>query len=122
MNGKTHTIPIHQKCADSLTRIVNYIWEQSGKSQAWLDAHGYSVFDGSFVPRNIAGTGTRSNHWYAAAIDFDAAKNPQHATAANTEFKEDSLMTVAFKTEGWKWGGNWSPQYRDAMHYQAVDQ
>lgn len=122
MNGKTHTIQIHKKCAESLTRIVNFIWETCGKSQDQIHTFGYDIFDGSFVPRNIAGTGKRSNHWYAAALDFNAARNPQHATAANTEFKEESLITTAFKREGWKWGGNWSPEYRDAMHYQAVDQ
>ena len=122
MNGKTHVIPIHKKAADSLTRVVNFIWEQCGKSQDQVHKFGYDVFDGSFVPRNIAGTGTRSYHWYGAAIDWDAARNPQHATAANTEFKEESLITTAFKREGWTWGGNWSPQYRDAMHFEAGDQ
>ncbi len=122
MNGKTHVIPIHKKAADSLTRVVNFIWETCGKSQDQIHKFGYDIFDGSFVPRNIAGTGTRSYHWYAAAIDWDAARNPQHATAANTEFKEESLITTAFKREGWTWGGNWSPQYRDAMHFEAGDQ
>ncbi len=122
MNGKTHVIPIHKKAADSLERVVNFIWETCGKSQDQIHKFGYDVFDGSFVPRNIAGTGTRSYHWYGAAIDWDAARNPQHATAANTEFKEESLITTAFKREGWTWGGNWSPQYRDAMHFEAGDQ
>ncbi len=122
MNGKTHVIPIHKKCADSLTRIVNFVWETCGKSQDQIHKFSYDVFDGSFVPRNIAGTSTRSYHWYAAAIDWNAARNPQHATAENTEFKEESLIITAFKREGWTWGGNWSPQYRDAMHVEAGDQ
>ncbi len=122
MNGKTHVIPIHKKCAESLTRVVNFVWETCGKSQDQIHKFGYDIFDGSFVPRNIAGTNKRSYHWYAAAIDWDAARNPQHATAANTEFKEESLITTAFKREGWTWGGNWSPQYRDAMHFEAGDQ
>ncbi len=118
MNGKTHSIPIHRKCAESLTRVVNYIWEQCGKSQNQIHAFGYDIFDGSFNWRDIAGTSTPSVHSYGAAIDFDAAANPQHAT--NTKFKSDSLITQAFETEGWIWGGRWSVESVDSMHYQAA--
>jgi hypothetical protein len=119
MIGNVHgVIPIHSKCAQSLTRILNFIWEQCGKSQDKIHALGYDVFDGSFVWRPIAGTSTRSVHSYAAAIDFDAAQNPQHAT--NTKFKSDGLIVTAFETEGWIWGGRWSVGSVDAMHFQAA--
>jgi hypothetical protein len=118
MNGKTQTIEIHRKCAESLTRIVNFIWEQCGKSQDQIHKFGYDVFDGSFNWRVIAGTNTPSVHSYGAAIDFDAAHNAQHAT--KTEFKPDSLITQAFETEGWIWGGRWSVGSVDAMHFQAA--
>jgi hypothetical protein len=118
MNGKTHTIPIHKKCAESLTRVVNFIWEKCGKSQDQIHAFGYDIFDGSFNWRVIAGTNTPSVHSYGAAIDFDAARNPQHAT--KTEFKPDSLITQAFETEGWIWGGRWSVVSVDSMHFQAA--
>jgi hypothetical protein len=118
MNGKAQTIEIHKKCAESLTRVVNFIWEQCGKSQDQIHQFGYDVFDGSFNWRPIAGTNTPSVHSYGAAIDFDAAANPQHAT--NTKFKSDSLITQAFETEGWIWGGRWSVGSVDAMHFQAA--
>src|SRR4029077_2450078 len=118
MNGKTHSIPIHKKCAESLTRIVTFIWEQCSKSQDQIHKFGYDVFDGSFNWRFIAGTGTPSVHSYGAAIDFDAARNPQHST--KTEFGPDSLITQAFETEGWIWGGRWSVGSVDNMHYQAA--
>ena len=55
----THnTILIHKKCAESLSRVLNYIWEQCGKSQAQIDAFGYNIFDGSYNYRPIAGTST----------------------------------------------------------------
>lgn len=114
------TILIHRKLADSLNRVLNYIWEQCGKSQAQIHAFGYDVFDGSYNYRPIAGTSTLSEHAYGAAIDWNAAANPQHATASQTKFKEDSLIVQAFKGEGWSWGGDWSPAYRDAMHVQAL--
>jgi lysozyme family protein len=118
----TTRIRIHRLCAASLTRVLNYIWEQCGKSQAQIDAFGYNVFDGSYVGagRVIAGTSTLSEHAYGAALDFNAAANPQHAPLSKTKFKEDSLIVFAFKGEGWTWGGNWSPAYIDAMHFQAL--
>jgi hypothetical protein len=116
----TQTITIHTKCAASLTRILNYIWEQCGKNQAQVAAFGYDIFDGSFNDRDIAGTGTLSQHAYGAALDFNAAANPQHAPLSKTKFKEDSLIVQAFKGEGWTWGGDWSPAYIDAMHFQAL--
>ncbi len=120
----THTqnITIHSKCAASLTRVLNYIWNHPsiGQSQDKINAFGYNVFDGSYNPRNIAGTSTPSVHSYAAAMDWNAAANPQHAPLSQTKFKEDSLIVFAFKAEGWIWGGDWSPASIDAMHVQAA--
>lgn len=120
--GKTKSITIHVKCAASLTRILNYIWEHPaiGKSQAKIHEFGYDIFDGSYVDRVIAGTNTESMHGYACAIDFNAAANPQHAPLTETKFKSDSLIVFAFKSEGWIWGGDWSPASIDAMHFQAA--
>ena len=117
---KSHTITIHQKCAESLTRVLNYIWEQCGKSQEKINEFGYNVFDGSFNERNIAGTGTPSQHSWGAAMDWNAAANPQHAPLTKTKFKKDSLIVQAFKAEGWTWGGDWSPASIDAMHVQLL--
>lgn len=115
-----NTITIHRKCADSLTRVLNYIWEQAGRSQAVINDAGYNVFDGSYNYRPIAGTSTLSEHAYGGALDFNAAGNPQYATAANSKFKANGVIVQAFKAEGWTWGGDWSPAYRDAMHFQAL--
>jgi hypothetical protein len=120
MNGKTHTIQIHRKCAASLERVLNFIWETAGKSQEKIHEFGYDVFDGSFNWRVIAGTSTPSVHSYAAATDWNAAANPQHASLAHTKFQENSLITTAFKRESWIWGGDWSSGSIDAMHYQAA--
>jgi hypothetical protein len=120
----THTqnITIHSKCAASLTRVLSYIWNHPsiGQSQDKINAFGYNVFDGSYNPRNIAGTNTPSVHSYAAAMDWNAAANPQHAPLSQTKFKEDSLIVYAFKAEGWIWGGDWSSASIDAMHFQAA--
>lgn len=113
MNGKTQTIEVHRKCADSLTRIVNYIWEYCGKSQDKIHEFGYDIFDGSFNWRYIAGTQTPSVHSYGAAVDFNAAANPIRNPG---KFKPESLIVHAFTQEGWIWLG---PTF-DPMHFQAA--
>ena len=57
-------------------------------------------------------------HAFAAAIDWDAADNEQHAL--RHLFQNDSLLVVKFREEGWIWGGDWSPGSVDAMHVQAA--
>ncbi len=119
---QSQTITIHSKCAPSLTRVLNFIWNHPaiGQSQEKIHAFGYDVFDGSYYPRNIAGTNTPSIHSYGAAMDWNAAANPQHAPLTETKFKADSLIVYAFEAEGWVWGGRWTPAYIDAMHFQAA--
>jgi hypothetical protein len=113
MNGKTQTIQIHQKCAASLNRVLNYIWEQCGKSQDKIHEFGYDIFDGSFNWRFIARTHTPSVHSYGAAVDFDAAANPVRSPG---KFKPNSLIVHAFTQESWIWLG---PTF-DPMHFQAA--
>lgn len=125
---KTNTITINAKCAASLTQILNAIWNHPdiGQSQEKINEFCYNVFDGSFNDRDIANTNTPSQHAYGAALDFNAALNPQKAPlkkkdgSPNTKFQEDSLIVVAFKQAGWTWGGDWSPEYIDAMHFQML--
>jgi hypothetical protein len=118
----TNHIRIHKKCAESLTRVLNFIWEKCGKSQAQIDTFGYNIFSGSYVgpDRVIAGSHTLSEHAYGGALDIWSAENQQGWTEEQSKFKPTSLITVAFEGEGWRWGGRWSGKTRDAMHYQAL--
>jgi hypothetical protein len=116
----SQTITIHEKCAASLTRVLNFIWENAGKSQDKIHEFGYDVYDGSYAVRSIRGGSSPSMHSYGVAMDWNAAANPQHAPLSKTKFKPDSLIVKAFKDEGWTWGGDWSPGSIDAMHFQAA--
>jgi D-alanyl-D-alanine carboxypeptidase len=121
---KTNHIRIHKKCFDSLSRVLNFIWEHPSinRSQAQIDAWGYNIFSGSYVGpgRVIAGTNTLSEHAYGGALDIWSAENQRGWTEEQTKFKPNSLITVAFEDEGWRWGGRWGGGTRDAMHYQAL--
>jgi len=112
-------ILIHKKCAESLTRVLNAVWDAVGCDVEKIRARRYDIYDGSYNLRLIRGSASAlSMHAFAAAIDWDAADNPQHAQ--KHLFADDSLLVVKFKEEGWVWGGDWSPGSIDAMHVQAA--
>ncbi len=111
-------ILIHKKCSESLTRILGAIWDGVGKDYSKIKELRYDVFDGSYNLRVMRGGSTLSMHSYACAIDWDAADNPFHST--KHVFRNDSLLVVKFKEEGWLWGGDWSVGSIDAMHVQAA--
>lgn len=111
-------ILIHRRCADSLARVLNFVWEQAGKSQAKIAELRYDRFSGSYNFRPMRGGAALSMHSYAVAIDWDDADNQQHSQ--KHWFTDDSPLIKAFKAEGWEWGGDWDAGSIDAMHVQAA--
>jgi len=41
-------ITVHKKCADALTRVLNFIWDGVGHSQEKINQLHYARFDGFF--------------------------------------------------------------------------
>jgi hypothetical protein len=111
-------ITIHKKCADSLRRVLANIWEAAGHDPAKIKEWHCDRYDGSYNLRPMRGGHNTSMHGFAAAIDFDAADNPQHAQ--KHFFTADHPLVKAFEAEGWIWGGRWSSDSIDAMHVQAA--
>lgn len=110
-------ITIHKNCADSLKRVLAEIWTAAGKDQAKIHAWRYDEYDGSFNYRPKRGASSLSMHAYGCAIDWDAADNAFHAR--KHLFTDKSPLVIAFRREGWVWGGEWSTS-TDAMHVQAA--
>jgi len=109
-------ILIHKKCAASLTRVLNNIWEAVGKDVLEINSLHYNRYDGSYNLRSMRGSANISMHSFACAIDWDAEENEFHSQ--HHKFTDNDLLVVKFKEEGWAWGGDWhSP---DAMHVQAA--
>lgn len=113
-----HAIQIHRKAAESLHRVLQYIWEKAGKTQEAIEKLHYDRYSGSYNYRPIRGGSGLSMHSFGVAIDFDDQENQQHAE--HHLFQPDSLIVKAFEGEGWIWGGRWSPASVDAMHFQAA--
>lgn len=111
-------ILIHKKCADSLTRVLNAIWDGVGHSLDRIKTLHYDQYSGSYNLRSMRGGQALSMHSYACAIDFYDKGNEFHSQ--QHEFKGDSLIVKAFEAEAWVWGGWWGHDYVDAMHFQAA--
>ena len=89
------------------------------------EAAGYS-FRGM---NNGSGSGNLSHHSYGIAIDINVTENYSHRgntvyagsfwNPASSEYSipRDGILVKAFEAKGWEWGGNWSGNYQDYMHF-----
>lgn len=111
-------ILIHNKCAASLKRVLQNVWDDCGHDIQKIKALKYDVYDGSYNLRVMRGGAALSMHSFACAIDWDAENNPFHSK--HFLFTDQSILIKRFKEEGWIWGGDWSPGSQDAMHVQAA--
>lgn len=85
---------------------------------AILGYHPKSI--GGYNDRNIAGTSTKSNHAWGAAIDIDPDRNPRYASAAGGPYAlpHKGLIPLARK-----WGLGWGGEYhhsKDYMHFEVI--
>lgn len=106
----------HKKAAAAITDALNEIWSAYGKDQAKVDAARVSFYDGTYVPRYIAGTTRWSSHAFGMAIDIDGEHNGFN-TGHGTMPK---IVVDAFKRQGARWGGDYHGR-TDPMHFEFVD-
>lgn len=112
------SVRIHEKCADSLSRVFDDLWRIAGQDQKIIDQMGVSIFGGSYNFR-LMRNGTRlSMHSYGCAIDLDPANNQLGDTTPR--FQKWPQVYAAFEKEGWVWGGRWKGKGCDGMHFQAA--
>jgi hypothetical protein len=114
------SITIHRRCAESLTRILNAIWDFTGRDAEKVKAAHLDEFSGSYNFRmNVNAPSKLSLHAYGAAIDLAAAENPNGAPWRENGRMLPRWAIDAFLAEGWCWGGDFSGT-PDAMHFQAT--
>lgn len=75
---------------------------------------------GGFNDRNIAGTSSKSNHAWGAAIDIDPTINPRYGSSAGGTYAlpHTGLIPLARKW-GLGWGGEWRNS-KDYMHFEVI--
>jgi hypothetical protein len=113
-------ILIHERCAQSLERVLNKIWDEVGRSQDQIDRLGLDRYGGAYNFRMKRGGHSLSMHSYACAIDLDPARNPMGRPWAPLAGGMSMLAVSAFEAEGWTFGGRWQHGECDPMHFQAA--
>jgi len=113
---KIKSLRVHRRCAESLTRVLDRIWNEFGQDQAAIEKVRLHLVGGGYNWRAMRGSSRISMHSYGCAIDLD----PDHNAMGNAHPAMDPRVVAAFKSEGWTWGGDWSPGSRDGMHFQAA--
>lgn len=80
-----------------------------------LEASGYKIksVSGYNLRKKVGGGGGWSQHAYGNAIDINPGSNPQFG---GTDMPKDISDRAA--KYGLSWGGDWSPRWRDPMHFE----
>ncbi len=110
-------ILIHKKCADSLSKVFEQIWQASGQNQQKINEWGMQLLAGGYNFRLMRGGTRLSMHSWGCAVDFDSARNSFGDPHPN--FQHIPAVLDAFKAQEWTWGGTWGKP--DGMHWQAAD-
>lgn len=107
----------HEKCADSLLAVFERLAIAFPNKQSRFDA-GILTYNGLYNPRlKRKSSLSWSMHAWAAAIDFNAAKNGNSVSWPVKAVMPVEVMEC-FAQEGWlSAGAFWG---RDAMHFQAT--
>ena len=113
-------ISCHKKIADPLSAVLATLWEELGIEK--IKAYGLDLYGGCYNNRKTRGGTSTSKHAWAAAIDFDPARNgnqtPWHKDRVGqpgyAHMPEEVIQIFehyGFLSGGRAWG-------RDAMHFQ----
>lgn len=111
---KVPYIKINAVAEQSLTGVLNHVWDWAGKDPGKIASIHADQFSGDWVIRQARGLRMISMHAYGLAVDFDAPHN--QLGSRKHFFQADNPLIKTFLDAGWTWGGNWSRP--DAMHVQ----
>lgn len=114
------TYRIHKKVRDSLLRVLHAIDACCGHDQTKIESHHLHETGGTYVFRtNRNNPRALSNHSRGIAIDLAPDENPNRSPWVEDATHLPRFVIEAFKSEGWRWGGDFNTT-KDAMHFEAV--
>lgn len=89
------------------------------------------TYDGTYNYRTVRGASALSPHAWGVAMDLNAARIMRGGVEVNGESNyhcsqaqvPESCRRLApyFRRWGFSWGGDWSAEYLDPMHYEATE-
>lgn len=113
-NAPVRKITVNKGCAAALLAALVGIKAHYG-TQAAIEQAGVHRFGGLYNFRVKRGNpDSLSMHAYACAIDLDPDHNQFHSSHGTMP----AAVVWIFKDQGAAWGGEWSPNSRDPMHFQ----
>ena len=71
----------------------------------------------AYVYRTVRSSGRLSDHGFGSAIDVNWTHNPQYGYPDNTQYGITEDVIKAFANQGFYWGGDWSTDSLDPMHF-----
>lgn len=79
------------------------------------------TYNGAFAARHMGHDRKRplSTHAFGIALDFDAPWNGYGVPLDKMQINRDVVRV--FEERGWCWGGRWTGDYADGMHFQWTD-
>lgn len=96
-------------------------WQTFAEVMAFHDYLFRESAGGTFNPRPIKGTDDWSLHAYGLAIDLNPSANPQgtQTTDMPKVFRDSIESITAGGRRVFQWGGDWSGEQSDPMHWQV---
>lgn len=122
--GINRRASVHQRVASAFVGVFKDI------DNAGLTGLVYT-YDGTYNYRTVRGSSALSPHSWGVAVDINAARIMRNGKEVNGESNfhcssaqvPESCRRLApyFHKWGFSWGGDWSAEYLDPMHYEATD-
>jgi hypothetical protein len=118
LNQTVSTISIHEKCADSLGRILTKVHDHYGDAE--IQRLRLDHFGGSYNPRKMRGSTRWSMHAWGVAIDWDPENNQLRWNRGQASLAHPDYIDWwrCWEEEGWLSLGRVANF--DWMHVQAV--
>jgi len=119
LSSTTNSITIHEKLSESLSRILNEVYQTLGLD--YIKKHGLDRYGGSYNCRKKRGSvAAWSTHAWGISIDWFPSKNKLrwHSGRASLADPELDVWWEIWEKEGWLSLGR--SEDRDWMHIQAA--
>ena len=116
-NVRNISITVHNKLADEVQAIFNEMAQI--KFPLNNEVYGYSWRGMASNSKN------RSHHSYGVAIDINASSNPAtywgYSPNPSDPYYINQTVVEIWKKHGFYWGGDWSKNYYDPMHFSYTN-
>ncbi len=103
---------VNVRCHKKIANMVKACFEEMAEIKFPVQ------YDGCYVWRQMSGGSSQSHHSYGVAIDINAAANGQytHGDKKSPYYINQKVVKI-WKNHGFFWGGDWSEEYVDPMHF-----